>query len=128
RARGLLGLDGATLGHLIRELTLTLSADARLDHTALSASELAALDYAELEGHQTGHPWLVASKGRLGFSAADAARFTPETRSPLQLPWIAVSTRIAQYRGVGRLTTPEHLYAEELDPSVRASFAAELHA
>ncbi|MFD3413170.1 IucA/IucC family protein [Streptomyces cyaneofuscatus] len=128
RARGVLGLDGATLGHLIRELTLTLCADARLDHAAVTARELADVDYAELEGHQTGHPWLVASKGRLGFSAADAARFTPETRSPLQLPWIAVSTRIAQYRGVGRLTTPEHLYAQELDPSVRASFAAELHA
>ncbi|MEW2067791.1 IucA/IucC family siderophore biosynthesis protein [Streptomyces sp. NPDC007346] len=128
RARGLLGLDGATLGHLIRELTLTLSADARLEHTALSADRLADVGYAELEGHQTGHPWLVASKGRLGFSAADAARFTPETRSPLRLPWIAVSTRIAQYRGVGGVTTPEHLYAQELDPSVRASFAAELHA
>ncbi|MET7502320.1 IucA/IucC family protein [Streptomyces microflavus] len=127
RAGGLLGLDGATLGHLIRELTHTLSADARLDHTALTAARLADVGYAELEGHQTGHPWLVASKGRLGFSAADTARFTPETRSPLQLPWIAVSTRIAQYRGVGRLTTPEQLYDEELDPSVRASFAAELH-
>ncbi|MFF6895527.1 IucA/IucC family siderophore biosynthesis protein [Streptomyces microflavus] len=127
RAGGLLGLDGATLGHLIRELTHTLSADARLDHTALTAARLADVGYAELEGHQTGHPWLVASKGRLGFSAADTARFTPETRSPLQLPWIAVSTRIAQYRGVGRLTTPEQLYDEELDLSVRASFAAELH-
>ncbi|TGZ11650.1 IucA/IucC family protein [Streptomyces rhizosphaericola] len=126
RARSLLGLDGATLGHLIRELTLTLTADARLDHTALTAAELADLGYAELEGHQTGHPWLVASKGRLGFSAADAARFTPETRTPLRLPWIAVSTRIAQYRGVGRLTTPEHLYAGELDATVRAAFAAEL--
>ncbi len=126
RARSLLGLDGATLGHLIRELTLTLTADARLDHTALTAAELADVGYAELEGHQTGHPWLVASKGRLGFSAADAARFTPETRTPLRLPWIAVSTRIAQYRGVGRLTTPEHLYAGELDPAVRAAFAAEL--
>ncbi|MFJ4966277.1 Aerobactin synthase [Streptomyces sp. ADI96-02] len=126
RARDLLGLDGATLGHLIRELTATLAADARLDHTALTADRLAALDYAELEGHQTGHPWLVASKGRVGFSAADAARFTPETRTPLRLPWIAVSHRIAQYRGVGRLTAPDRLYDEELDPSVRASFASGL--
>ncbi|MEI7032924.1 IucA/IucC family siderophore biosynthesis protein [Streptomyces pratensis] len=128
RARGLLGLDGATLGHLIRELTRTLSADARLDHTALTADRLATLDYAELEGHQTGHPWLVASKGRLGFSAADAAHFTPETRVPVRLPWIAVSTRIAQYRGVGRLTEPGRLYAEELDPSVRTAFADVLRA
>ncbi|WP_432024216.1 IucA/IucC family protein [Streptomyces parvus] len=128
RARDLLGLDGTTLGHLIRELTLTLSADARLDHTALTADRLAALDYAELEGHQTGHPWLVASKGRLGFSAADAARFTPETRSPLRLPWIAVSTRIAQFRGVGRVSTPDQLYAGELDREVRDAFADVLRA
>ncbi|MFF8556665.1 IucA/IucC family protein [Streptomyces sp. NPDC015501] len=128
RARALLGLDGTTLGHLIRELTRTLSADARLDHTALTADRLAALDYAELEGHQTGHPWLAASKGRLGFSASDADRFTPEARTPLRLPWIAVSTRIARYRGVGRVGTPEELYAGELDQDVRDAFADVLRA
>lgn len=128
RARRLLGLDGPTLGHLIRELTTTLAADARLSHTALGASQLADLPYADLEGHQTGHPWLVANKGRLGFSAADAARFTPEARCATTLPWIAVSTRIAGYRGVEALATPEHLYAQELDPPVRASFAAVLRA
>lgn len=123
RARRLLGLDGATLGHLVRELTTTLTADARLDHGALSAAELADLDYAELEGHQTGHPWIVANKGRLGFSAADAARFTPEARTPVTLPWIAVSSRIAAYRGVKTLADPARLYAQELDPEVRESFA-----
>ncbi|MFB7209661.1 IucA/IucC family protein [Streptomyces sp. NPDC056255] len=126
RARRLLDIDGATLGHLIREITTTLTADARLDHTALPAARLAELDYAELEGHQTGHPWLVANKGRLGFSAADAARHTPEARRPLTLPWIAVSTRIAAYRGVAALAGPERLYAQELDPPVRDSFAAAL--
>ncbi|WP_406422384.1 IucA/IucC family siderophore biosynthesis protein [Streptomyces sp. NBC_00873] len=128
RAHRLLELDGATLGHLIREITTTLAADARLDHTAFTAARLAELDYAELEGHQTGHPWLVANKGRLGFSAADASRFTPEARRPVRLPWIAVSTRIAGYRGVTRLATPKQLYAQELDASVRASFTAELRA
>ncbi|MET8416499.1 IucA/IucC family protein [Streptomyces sp. NPDC005134] len=128
RARRLLHLDGATLGHLIREITTTLAADARLDHTTFTAARLAELDYAELEGHQTGHPWLVANKGRLGFSAADASRFTPEARRPVKLPWIAVSTRIGGYRGVTGLATPEQLYAQELDASVRTSFAAELRA
>ncbi|WP_030927136.1 IucA/IucC family protein [Streptomyces sp. NRRL B-24720] len=128
RARHLLHLDGTTLGHLIREITTTLAADARLEHTTFTAARLAELDYAELEGHQTGHPWLVANKGRLGFSAADASRFTPEARRPVKLPWIAVSTRIGGYRGVTGLATPEQLYAQELDASVRASFAAELRA
>lgn len=128
RAHRLLELDGATLGHLIREITTTLAADARLDHTAFTAARLAELDYAELEGHQSGHPWLVANKGRLGFSAADASRFTPEARRPVRLPWIAVSTRIAGYRGVTCLATPEQLYAQELDAPVRASFAARLRA
>ncbi|MEV6262042.1 IucA/IucC family siderophore biosynthesis protein [Streptomyces sp. NPDC051784] len=126
RGRGLLGLDGATLGHLIRELTATLTADVRLDHTALAAEQLADLSYAELEGHQTGHPWLVANKGRLGFSATDSGRFTPESRSATKLPWIAVSTRIAGFRGVGRVATSDDLYAHELSPSVRESFTTAL--
>ncbi|MET9950636.1 IucA/IucC family protein [Streptomyces sp. NPDC006339] len=128
RARRLLGLDGATLGHLIRELTTTLAADARLDHTALPAARLADLGYAELEGHQTGHPWLVLNKGRIGFSATDAARWAPEARRPARLPWIAVSTRLAAYRGVPGLDTPDLLYARELDPEVRESFHNALRA
>ncbi|MER5737725.1 IucA/IucC family siderophore biosynthesis protein [Streptomyces sp. NPDC002262] len=128
RARRLLGLDGATLGHLIRELSTTLAAEARLDHTALTADRLADLSYAELEGHQTGHPWLVLNKGRIGFSAGDAARWAPEARRATRLPWIAVSDRIAAYRGVEGLDTPDRLYARELDPSVLAAFRAELTA
>ncbi|MFC9342959.1 IucA/IucC family protein [Streptomyces sp. NPDC057020] len=128
RARRLLQLDGATLGHLIRELSATLAADARLDHTALSAARLADLSYAELEGHQTGHPWLVLNKGRIGFSATDAALWAPEARRATRLPWIAVSNRLAAYRGVSGLGTPDRLYAQELDPGVHAAFRAELTA
>ncbi|MGW7050357.1 IucA/IucC family protein [Streptomyces sp. NPDC054887] len=128
RARWLLALDGATLGHLIRELTATLAADARLDHTAVPAARLADLGYAELEGHQTGHPWLVLNKGRLGFSATDTARWAPEARTPATLPWIAVSTELAGYRGVPLLATPERLYARELDAATREAFATALRA
>ncbi|WP_398859889.1 IucA/IucC family protein [Streptomyces chengmaiensis] len=128
RARTLLALDGATLGHLLRELTTTLLSDTRLDHGALRAAELAELEYADIEGHQTGHPWLVLNKGRIGFSATDTARWSPEARTPARLPWIAVSRRIGVYRGVPRLAAPENLYAHELDPSVRSCFAAELRA
>jgi siderophore synthetase component len=119
---GLLGLAPDTTGHLLGELTATLAADARLDATAVSAAELAELDYAELEGHQTGHPWLVANKGRLGFSASDAAGWAPEGRTPRRLPWIAVHTSLAAYRGTGPLADPARLYARELGPATRGRF------
>jgi siderophore synthetase component len=121
-ARRLLALDGETLGHLVRELSTTLAADTRLDHTALTAAHLADLDYADLEGHQTGHPWLVLNKGRIGFSATDTARWAPEARRQARLPWIAVSTTLATYRGVSALGSPAQLYARELDDPVRQRF------
>ncbi|MEU3571196.1 IucA/IucC family siderophore biosynthesis protein [Kitasatospora sp. NPDC036755] len=114
-ARQTLGLRGETTGHLIRELSATLTADARQLATALTAAELADLDHAALEGRQTGHPWIVPNKGRIGFSAADTARWAPEARSPRPLPWIAVHKRLAEYRGVPGLERPEQLYARELD-------------
>ncbi|WP_443061628.1 IucA/IucC family protein [Streptomyces sp. NBC_00414] len=128
RARAALDLDGATLGHVIRELSTTLAADARLDHTALPAARLADLGYAELEGHQTGHPWIVLNKGRLGFSATDAAQWAPEGRRATVLPWIAVHTSLATYRGVQGLDSADQLYARELDPAVRTSYDTALRA
>ncbi|MGW6304665.1 IucA/IucC family protein [Streptomyces niveus] len=125
-ARRLLAIDGATLGHLVRELNATLVADARIDGTALTAAQLADLDYAELEGHQTGHPWLILNKGRIGFSAVDSTRWAPESRAPSRLPWLAVSTALAAYRGVPSLASPEQLYGSELDPATREAFASVL--
>ncbi|MFJ3925117.1 IucA/IucC family protein [Streptomyces sp. NPDC090022] len=122
RARRLLRLDGATLGHLVRELSATLAADARLAHTALTADVLADLDYADLEGHQTGHPWIVVNKGRLGLSAADAAAWAPESRTRQRLPWLAAHTSLADYRGTAGLEDPGLLYSAELDPVTRAAY------
>ncbi|WP_104821136.1 IucA/IucC family siderophore biosynthesis protein [Kitasatospora sp. MMS16-BH015] len=106
-ARGVLGLTGDTLGHLIRELTATLLADTRLLAEELTAAELADLGHHELEGRQTGHPWIVPNKGRVGFSARDAAEWTPEARAPQTLPWLAVHRSLAEFRG------DPGLYAEE---------------
>ncbi|WP_371676346.1 IucA/IucC family siderophore biosynthesis protein [Streptomyces sp. NBC_01276] len=122
RARTLLRLDGPTLGHLVHELSATLAADARLDHHALTADVLADLDYADLEGHQTGHPWLVLNKGRVGWSAADAATWAPEARNRQRLPWLAAHTSLAEYRGTAGLEDPARLYSAELDPVTRAAF------
>lgn len=125
-ARRRLAVDGPTLGHLLRELNATLVADTRIDGTALTTAQLADLDYADLEGHQSGHPWLIPNKGRTGFSAPDSSRWAPESRTPSRLPWIAVSTSLAVYRGVPSLASPGQLYAAELGPATRENFAAVL--
>ena len=117
-----LALSGDTTGHFIRELLATLRADVRLDTSALPAAQLADLGYAELEGHQTGHPWLVANKGRMGFSDADAAGWAPEARGQHRLPWLAVHRDLAEYRGIGTLVTSDPLYAEELAPATLDTF------
>ncbi|HEV7629218.1 MAG TPA: IucA/IucC family siderophore biosynthesis protein [Streptomyces sp.] len=117
-----LGLTGDTTGHLIRELTATLTADVRLGARELTAERLAELGYAELEGHQKGHPWLVANKGRQGFSASDAARWAPEAGRAQRLPWIAVRTGLAVYRGVPGLAEPHSLYARELSADTLRDF------
>ncbi|WP_431783414.1 IucA/IucC family protein [Streptomyces chumphonensis] len=119
-----LGLAGDTLGHLLRELTATLSADVRLAATAPSVPDVADLGYAELEGHLTGHPWLVANKGRLGLSHADSGRWTPEARVATRLPWLAVHRRLARYRGTAALGDAARLYGEELSTATREVFAA----
>lgn len=78
---------------------------------------LADLDYAALEGHQTGHPWLVLNKGRIGLSASDTAAWAPEARTGQRLPWLAAHTSLAHYRGTAGLEDPARLYPAELAPS-----------
>ncbi|GAA5027593.1 IucA/IucC family siderophore biosynthesis protein [Actinopolymorpha pittospori] len=126
-ARKTLGLGGDTAGHLVRELSATLTADTRLLATAPDAAALADLPYAELEGYQTGHPWIVPNKGRQGFSATDARVFPPEARARVALPWIAVHDSIADYRGVPGLPA-DRLHAGELDETTRERFTLTLAA
>ncbi len=117
-----LGISGETSGHLTRELTATMAADARLlGAESATAAELAELSYVELEGHQTGHPWLLPNKGRMGFSASDAAQYAPEGRNLHRLPWIAVHNSLANYRAVEGLSH-QVLLDGELDEQDRRRF------
>lgn len=99
-----LGISGSTVAGYVAELSSTLAADVRMAATALPNAELVGLDHTGLEGHLTGHPLLVANKGRLGFSAADSLRYTPEARTPLRLVWLAVRRGLAEFRGTPELS------------------------
>ncbi|MGW4466460.1 IucA/IucC family protein [Micromonospora sp. NPDC004704] len=121
-AADVLGLTRAVLADLIRDLTATHAADARLHARAIPAADLADLSHEDLEAHQTGHPCMFLNKGRLGFSAADTARFTPEAAGDFRLVWLAVTPALARFSAVPGLDR-ETLLAGELDPTTRAEFA-----
>jgi siderophore synthetase component len=112
-----LDLPGSTVAGYIAELSSTLAADVRMASSALPNAALLDLHHSGMEGHLTGHPLLVANKGRLGFSAADSARYTPEARTPLRLVWLAVRRGLAEFRGTPDLS--EHaVIGRELGPAV----------
>ncbi|MGC4943002.1 IucA/IucC family protein [Kribbella sp. DT2] len=124
-AAGVLGLDGPTLAGYTAELSSTLAADVRMASSAVSSEELLLLHHTHLEGHLTGHPILVANKGRLGFSASDSALYTPEARTPLRLVWLAVRRGLAEFRGTPDLS--EHaVVGRELGPEVLDAFRSQL--
>jgi siderophore synthetase component len=124
-AASVLGLSGSTVAGYVAELSSTLAADVRLSGGAATNAELLGLHHTELEGHLTGHPLLVANKGRLGFSAADSLRYTPEARTRLRLVWLAVRRGLAEFRGTPDLS--EHaVVARELGPGALEEFRARL--
>jgi siderophore synthetase component len=124
-ARDVLGLDGPTAAEVVRELTATHAADARIRAASRPVAELLELGYAELEQHLSGHPVLVLNKGRLGFTATDLERYAPESRPTVRLRWYAAHRSVAQYAGVPGLEQAR-LLAEELAPDVLARLRARL--
>ncbi|WUJ69133.1 IucA/IucC family protein [Kribbella soli] len=124
-ASDVLGLHGSTIAGYVAELTSTLAADVRMAASAVPVAELLDLHHSRVEGHLTGHPLLVANKGRLGFSASDSERYAPEARTPLRLTWLAVRRGLAEFRGTPDLS--EHaVIARELDVETVAAFRGRL--
>ncbi|MBM7553691.1 IucA/IucC family protein [Thalassobacillus pellis] len=89
--QSVIGMTAETTGHLIKEINNTLLADAHLLHKENQTSdELVQMDYAELEGYMTGHPWITYNKGRIGFGYDDYLTYAPESHQEVKLSWIAV--------------------------------------
>ncbi|MFI6761892.1 IucA/IucC family protein [Micromonospora sp. NPDC050417] len=121
-AADVLGLSRSVIADLVRDLTATHAADARLHARAIPATALADLSHEDLEAHQTGHPCMFVNKGRLGFSSADTARYTPEAAGDFRLVWVAVTPELGWFSAVPGLDL-KALLADELDPVTRAGFA-----
>lgn len=116
-----LGLTGTTVANYIAELSATLAAEAHMAATGIPSKQLVQLPHSEMEGQLTGHPLLVANKGRLGFSASDCARYAPEACQTLRPVWLAVSRQLAEFRSIPSMSEQE-LISRELDPGVQEQF------
>jgi siderophore synthetase component len=124
-ARTVLGLTGLRLADVLAELTATVTNEATRLRDAVPAAKLSTMDYNLAEGHLTAHPRLVLNKGRVGFSASDRERYSPEAGADVQLVWFAVHHSYAEFRCVPELSE-QVLQAEELDAEQRAEFTARI--
>ncbi|CAL9576755.1 Aerobactin synthase [Streptomyces sp. enrichment culture] len=123
-----IGTDAPTLGMYLTEVSATLAVDAaRIEHGGRTAAELRELDHAELECAMTGHPTLVANKGRIGFSASDVRAYAPEAQRPVALRWIAVHRGLAEFRGTPELSE-RSVVEHELDAETVAAFRSRVEA
>jgi siderophore synthetase component len=97
------GADPSTAAGLVHEIAMTALADVLGAARGRPSAELLDLDPAALECELRGHPWIVASKGRVGFGAGDLLAYAPEAAAPLRLGWLAADAAIADRRSVAGL-------------------------
>lgn len=115
-----------TMTYLIKEMNNTWVAEAHLfDQARPDSMAVTHLPAAEVEGVLRGHPWLIMSKGRMGFSYHDYLSFAPEMQPKLQLLWVAVTKQLADYRHIDALDL-HALYAQELDPDQYQQFQQQI--
>ena len=119
-----LGADASTTAGLVGEVAMTVRSDAAQLACGRPAAELLDLDPLLLEGEMRGHPWIVASKGRVGFSAADADAYAPEAQQPIALPWLAVDPALAEVRGLDNTTVVREQVGEQGFAELRRRAAA----
>ncbi|WP_338786854.1 IucA/IucC family siderophore biosynthesis protein [Metabacillus sp. FJAT-53654] len=121
------GMSGSTAGHLVREYLHTLVADTHLKERSKRSEELVVLDYAELEGEMTGHPWITYNKGRIGFGYDDYVQFAPEQKKAVKISWIAVHKKIATFHAIEGLDF-DQVIKQELGEDTRQRFTNRLKA
>lgn len=115
-----------TMTYLVKEMNNTWVAEAHLfDQQRPDSSAITNLSAAEVEGVLRGHPWLIMSKGRMGFGYHDYLNFAPEMQPKLQLLWVAVHQQLADYQHIDGLDL-QALYAQELDSQQLTQFLQQI--
>ena len=116
-----------TKAYLIKEMNNTWLAEAHLfDERRLSSAAALTASHHKIEGMLRGHPWLIMSKGRMGFGYDDYLNAAPELSPTVKVLWLAVHRDLAEFRSTEEWQAGR-LYQYELDAEELDSFEQQLH-
>ena len=116
-----------TKAYLIKEMNNTWLAEAHLfDESRLSSEAVLTASHHEIEGMLRGHPWLIMSKGRMGFGYDDYLSAAPELSPTVKVLWLAVHRDLAEFRSTKEWQAGR-LYQHELSAEELANFEQKLH-
>ena len=116
-----------TKAYLIKEMNNTWLAEAHLfDESRLSSEAALTASHHEIEGMLRGHPWLIMSKGRMGFGYDDYLSAAPELSPTVKVLWLAVHRDLAEFRSTKEWQAGR-LYQHELSAEELANFEQKLH-
>lgn len=116
-----------TKAYLIKEMNNTWLAEAHLfDESRLSSEAALTASHHEIEGMLRGHPWLIMSKGRMGFGYDDYLSAAPELSPTVKVLWLAVHRDLAEFRSTEEWQAGT-LYQHELSAEELANFEQKLH-
>ena len=90
-----------------------------LSHAVLSAP------HYQIEGMLRGHPWLIMSKGRMGFGYDDYLSSAPEISPTVKVLWLAVHRDLAKFRST-EAWDAQSLYRHELNSAQLHDFQQQL--
>ena len=115
-----------TQAYLIKEMNNTWLAEAHLFHeNRLPSQKALHAKHYEVEGMLRGHPWLIMSKGRMGFGYDDYLAFAPEISPSVQIMWLAVHRDLAQFKSTTEWTASK-LYQHEINAEQLQNFEQQL--
>ena len=116
-----------TKAYLIKEMNNTWLAEAHLfDERRLSSAAALTASHHKIEGMLRGHPWLIMSKGRMGFGYNDYLSAAPELSPTVKVLWLAVHRDLAEFRSTKEWQAGR-LYQHELSVEELANFEQKLH-
>ncbi|WAU74965.1 IucA/IucC family protein [Acinetobacter sp. TR11] len=111
-----------TKAYLIKEMNNTWLAEAHLfNETRLPSAAVLTESHYKVEGMLRGHPWLIMSKGRMGFGYDDYLSAAPELSPEVKVLWLAVHRDLAEYRSTEQWDACA-LYQHEFDANELQQF------